>query len=129
LWRGFGRSGSTGALVGAVEVNHGKQGDQRNHGKRMTKERSKANAKGGVECNGEVMSHVCDMKYNRESGGERSIDGRTAGVSRTLARQDLPKTKFWRLVLILLRNPSVLQRARMICGKRRRWVLDRRYHR
>jgi hypothetical protein len=45
-----------------------------NHGKRRAKERSKANAKRrGVDAMGrEDMEYVCDMIYNKESGGERA---------------------------------------------------------
>jgi len=57
------------------------------------------------------------------------MDGKTAGPSQALASQNPPKTKLWRFVLILFRNPSVLQTARTIRGKWCRWVLDRRDHR
>ena len=70
------------------------------------------------------MNYVCDMRYNEESGG-RGIDGRTTGASQTLASQNPPKTKLWRLVLILLRNTSVLQTIRTIRDKWCWWILDR----
>ena len=84
---------------------------------------------GGSRCDGERGHELCLCDEIYESGGERDTDGRTAGMSRTLARQDLPKTNPRWLVFLLLRNPSVLQPTRTVRVKWRRYVLDRRHHR
>ena len=72
---------------------------------------------------GEVVNYV-GLIYNKESGGERGRDDRMTELSRTLAREDLPKAKLWWLVLSLPRSLFGLQTSSKICGDRYRAMLD-----
>jgi len=124
MWREHHQSGPTRTLVEAVEWNRD-EGDQRgitgNGGRKRDRKQMRRGRVDAMERGYELC--LCDMRYNEESRG-RGMGGKTTRASRTLASQNLPKTKLWRLALILLRNSSVLQTTRTVRGERYWWVLD-----
>lgn len=67
-----------GTLVEGEEGNRDKRDQKKNHGKRRTRDR-KQMRRGVDAMEGGHELCLCDMIYNKEPGGEKGINGRTAG--------------------------------------------------